>query len=316
MVAGISRSKSTCGSPRQRLLFGMEFWAVHEANNAPADHAYCVSKRNRCRAGPLTLEVKGLSSSVSPDSAPQETVTWIRTGIGTIRRSFSRSFSLYSSWATQYCGRPVTERTTSQGGEPTSIQLSRMVDRLEGRFVSIEWVMVALGRRSFGLTLLVMAVIAFIPGASMIIGFVIAWPAIQMLLGKDKAELPRFVAQRKVPNDRLERVVHIVVPRMAWLEQFIRPRWPPPFDLTKRLIGVVVLLLGVTLISPLPFSHILPAFAILVTALAYLEEDGIALLVALSIALASLAFTASTVWATVETVDWLDPTIPLSTLDL
>jgi hypothetical protein len=45
-------------------------------------------------------------------------------------------------------------------------------------------------------------------------------------------------------------------------------------------------------------------------ALAYLEEDGVALLVALIAALASLAATAATVWGIVETADWLDPVRP------
>ncbi len=42
-------------------------------------------------------------------------------------------------------------------------------------------------------------------------------------------------------------------------------------------------------------------------ALAYLEEDGVALLIALAAALVSLAITGVTVWGTVETIDWLDP---------
>ena len=42
-------------------------------------------------------------------------------------------------------------------------------------------------------------------------------------------------------------------------------------------------------------------------ALAYLEGDGVALLIALIAALASLAITAATLWGAIETVDWLDP---------
>ena len=41
--------------------------------------------------------------------------------------------------------------------------------------------------------------------------------------------------------------------------------------------------------------------------MAYLEEDGLALLIALLGALASLAITGVAVWGAVETVDWLDP---------
>lgn len=68
-----------------------------------------------------------------------------------------------------------------------------------------------------------------------------------------------------------------------------------------------MLLLGLTLVSPVPFSHVMPALVIMLLALAYLEEDGIVLLVALIAAFCSLAVTAATVCSIVETVDWLDP---------
>lgn len=68
-----------------------------------------------------------------------------------------------------------------------------------------------------------------------------------------------------------------------------------------------MLLLGLTLISPVPFTHVVPALVIMLLALAYLEEDGCALLLALLAALCSLAVTGMTVWGAVETIDWIDP---------
>ena len=68
-----------------------------------------------------------------------------------------------------------------------------------------------------------------------------------------------------------------------------------------------MLLLGLTLISPVPFGQVVPALVIMLLALAYLERDGVALLVALVAALGSLATTAATVWGAVETIDWIDP---------
>ncbi len=167
-----------------------------------------------------------------------------------------------------------------------------------------------LGRRSFGLTLLVMAVIAFIPGAPTVVGVLVAWPAVQMILGHEMAALPRLVARRKIGVNRMARVIRMVRPRLAWVERLIRPRWATPFQTTKRLTGIVMLPLGLTMISPVPFSHVVPALVIMFLALAYLEEDGIALLIALIAALASLAITAATLWGAVETVDWLDPARP------
>lgn len=190
---------------------------------------------------------------------------------------------------------------------PTSAHLLRLLDRAEGARVSVGWLIGQLGDRSFGLTLFAMAMVALVPGASTIMGVLIAWPAVQMLLGHDVAVLPRVIARRQIGIEKLARVVRAVAPRLRWIERLVRPRWPTPFQATKRLIGLVMLLLGLTLLSPVPFGHVVPALVIMLLALAYLEEDGVALLVALVAALCSLAVTTATLWGAVETIDWIDP---------
>jgi hypothetical protein len=195
----------------------------------------------------------------------------------------------------------------SQTYLPTSVQLARMLDRAEGPRVSIGWLVEQLGRRSFGLTLLVMAVVGFVPGASTVVGLLMAWPAVQMVLGHEAAVLPRLVARREIEVGRLAPIIGIVAPWLAWLERLIQPRWTLPFHTTKRLTGIVMLLLGLSMVVPVPFSHVMPALVIMLLALAYLEEDGVALLIALAAAVVSLAITGVTVWGTVETIDWIDP---------
>ncbi len=185
-----------------------------------------------------------------------------------------------------------------------------MLDRAKGARVSIGWLMGELGERSFGLTLLGMAVVALVPGASTFMGLLIAWPAIQLILGHETAMLPRMIARREVGVPRLTRVVTAVVPRLAWAERLVRPRWPELFRIARRATGVAVLLLGLTLISPVPFAHIMPALVIMLLALAYLEEDGCVLMLAMVAAVCSLAVTGVAVWGAVETIDWLDPATP------
>ena len=193
---------------------------------------------------------------------------------------------------------------------PTSRYLSKILDHAEGTHVSIGWVMDQLGERSFGLTLFIMAVLAFLPGVASLIGVLIAWPAVQMILGHDVAVLPAFIARRTISVKKLARAIRVVTPRLEWVERLIRPRWPTPFQATKRLTGIVMLLLGLTMISPVPLSQIIPALVVMLLALAYLEKDGVALLVALVAALASLSISAATVWGAVETIDWVDPIRP------
>jgi hypothetical protein len=171
----------------------------------------------------------------------------------------------------------------------------------------VGWLMEQLGERSFGLTLFLLALLAFVPGAATVSGVLIAWPAVQMILGHDVALLPRFVARREIRVDRLARAIRFAAPKLEWVERLIRPRWPMHFQSTKRITGLVMLLLGLTMISPVPLSQLLPALVVMLLALAYLERDGMCLMIALVAALVSIAVTTATVWGTIETIDWLDP---------
>ena len=193
---------------------------------------------------------------------------------------------------------------------PTSLGLSRMLDRANEPYLRVSSLIDQLGRRSFGLTFFAMGVVALIPGASTVIGVLLAWPAIQLLLGHEVPVLPRVIGQRKVGIDRLGRVIGIVQPRLERLERFVRPRWSELFQSSRQTVGVVMLLLGLTMISPVPFGHIIPAFVVMLLAVAYMEEDGLVLVIALAAAVGSLAITAATIWGTVATIDWLNPASP------
>ena len=93
-----------------------------------------------------------------------------------------------------------------------------MLDLAAGPRVSIGWLVEQLGRRSFGLTLLVLAVLGLVPGASTVIGLLMAWPAIQMVLGHEAAVLPHLVARREIEVGRLAPIIRAVTPRLAWVE--------------------------------------------------------------------------------------------------
>lgn len=192
----------------------------------------------------------------------------------------------------------------------TSAHLSALLDDAGDGQVSVGWVMQRLGERSFGLTLFILGLLSFLPGVATLAGMLIAWPAVQMMLGHDTAVLPGFVARRKISVRRLDRAIRFAAPRLRWVERLVRPRWHTPFGSTQRLTGIVMLLLGLTMLSPVPFGQLLPALVVMLLALAYLEKDGIALTVALVAALASFAVTGVTVWGIVGTIDWIDPALP------
>ena len=188
---------------------------------------------------------------------------------------------------------------------PTSIVLENLLRKAPSDHVTLAWLLGELRERSFGFVMLVMALVALIPGGSTFVGFLLAYPAIQMIMARPGPTLPEFIARRRVSTARIAAVVRRTTAVLKRIERFIRPRWRTPFEATKRVVGVVVLLLAPTLIWPFPFSHIIPALVVGMLSLAYLEEDGVLLCLALGAALLSLAITAATVWAGIRMVDLL-----------
>jgi hypothetical protein len=192
------------------------------------------------------------------------------------------------------------------GYVPTSTVMHELLDHAPGDKVSLGWVIEQLGERSFGLLMFLLALIALVPGLSGFIGVLLMIPAFQMIMARHVPVLPRFITRRQIPTQRFARLIGRMVPLLRRAERLFKPRWPTPFETTRRVVGVVIMLLGVTLIEPIPFSHVIPSLVIMLVALAYLEEDGIMLCVALAVALASLAITGATVWGTVAGVNFLE----------
>jgi hypothetical protein len=188
---------------------------------------------------------------------------------------------------------------------PTSVVLDGLLGHEAPEQVTLGWLMGGLGDRSFGVVLLVLALLGLLPGVSSVAGVLLTVPAFQMILARPGAVFPRRVAARCFEAERLARVVRRVVPVLRFLERFIRPRWATPFETTKRVVGGVVLLLAASLLAPVPLSNIPPALAIALIAFAYLEEDGLLLGIALAAAHVMLAAASLAVWEALSGTGWV-----------
>lgn len=189
--------------------------------------------------------------------------------------------------------------------KPSSVILAELLDEAPGRRVTLEWLMGRLGDRSFGMLLLIFAPLGLLPGISAFVGILLVIPACQMILARHGPVLPRRLAARNIEVRRLAALLEQVVPVLRYLERFVRPRWATPFQPTKRIVGIVVLLLGASLLVPVPMSNIPPALTILLIAFAYLEEDGILLCLALAAASVLLAVGTALAWQTLGSAGWV-----------
>jgi hypothetical protein len=183
---------------------------------------------------------------------------------------------------------------------PTSAVLEGLArDAPEGE-VTLAWVVAYLRERSFGIVMLIVALVGLVPGASTFVGLVLAVPAFQMILGRREPAFPRAITKRHVATRRLRRLLKHVIPALKRLEVIVRPRWAMPFRATSRVVGFVVLLLSASLLAPIPFSHVIPILVIALIAFAFLERDGVLLALALTAAAFSLTITLAAIWGAVE----------------
>jgi hypothetical protein len=171
---------------------------------------------------------------------------------------------------------------------------------------TLDWLMGSLHKQSFAVILLVSAIIAAAPGISIIGGFLLLILAFQMIIGGAAPVFPNWIATYPLPTKHLGALVRRTIPMLRYLERTIHPRWPTPPEATKRVIGVAVMILSIRLmIVPLPLSNIVPALVIALISLAYLEEDGLLLSIALFIGIVVLAVDTGLVWAMVHGAKWL-----------
>lgn len=183
---------------------------------------------------------------------------------------------------------------------PTSAVLESLLHDAPTDRVTLIWIVARLQARSFGIVILLIALVALLPGASPFMAILLAVPAVQMILARPAPVLPRIIAARSISTARLAPLVKRVARVLKWMERVVRPRWHTPFEATKRVVGVVILLLGASFLAPIPFVHILPTLVIMLLAFAFLEEDGVLLCLALVAAVISLSVMAAVIWGTIE----------------
>ncbi len=189
---------------------------------------------------------------------------------------------------------------------PVSVVLQRLHDEAPKDQFTLGWLVGGLHKRAFGIIILLLAVVAMAPGISIVAGLLMMVPAFQMTMGQRAPVFPRRIAAHRFPTRRLAALVQRAVPLLKYVEKIVHPRWYTPFEPTKRLVGLVVLILSATLVfSPIPLSNVTPALVIALIALSYLEEDGVLLSIALLAAVVVLTTALGVVWETIRGAQWI-----------
>ncbi|MBJ6980411.1 MULTISPECIES: exopolysaccharide biosynthesis protein [unclassified Luteimonas] len=171
--------------------------------------------------------------------------------------------------------------------------LATLVAGPEDEALPLRTLLDGLGRSMFGMLLFIATLPAFlpIPGlAGALSGPLVSLVGLQLLLGLRRPWLPGFVARRGPRRGTLARFEHRISPWLARLEHLVRPRLAGLIDhrAATMFTGVLLVLLGVLLALPIPFTNYVFGVLLLAYALALLERDGVLLLVSWGAGLAAI----------------------------
>jgi hypothetical protein len=174
---------------------------------------------------------------------------------------------------------------------PRADRLSAILARLAeppAGSVTLGEVLTAVGERSFGALLVILAipnmVAGLIPGLSIVLGLPLLLVSLQLIVGADRPWLPRRLAQLEIQRADLRRMIERTGPTLRRLERALRPRlefMTAPW--AERLIGLCCLELSILVFLPIPFANLVPAAGILLFGFSMLERDGLMAVAAMGI---------------------------------
>jgi len=155
-------------------------------------------------------------------------------------------------------------------------------------------VFAGLGTRAFGMLLFVATLPAFIPIPG--VGGAVSGPlailiGLQLLAGRRTPWLPGFIARRGPHRRAMARFERGLAPWLARLERMVKPRLAYLLDhrFAAMLSGLLLVLLGLLLALPIPFTNYVFGGLLLLFALALLERDGALMIVAWVLGAAAVA---------------------------
>jgi hypothetical protein len=199
--------------------------------------------------------------------------------------------------------------TAKSHDQRTTELLTTAVAAHDSDRISLDELMAPLQRRAFGFLLLLIAVPNFIPvplGLGGITGTLACLLGLQMLIGLEQPWLPRWLKRRSLKRSSLQHFLQRIAPITRWLEKLCKPRLERltthPLTIAS---GLMMILLGVLLMLPIPFTNYLFGVMLLAFAFALIERDGGLLLMVWVATGASVGLSASvarSLWAMLR--DW------------
>ena len=188
--------------------------------------------------------------------------------------------------------------------------LKRLTDPARGDRLTLDEAIETLGDRGYGLAMLMLSLpmalpISAIPGISTVFGIPLILIAAQLMLGRHRPWLPRWIGSKSFARPDLARILDKALPWLERCERLIRPRLGLLVTFAaERLIGALCVLMAALMALPIVLGNQPPAIAISFFSLALIGRDGLFVVIGLATAIASVFLVAAVAGAFVAGI-WL-----------
>lgn len=164
--------------------------------------------------------------------------------------------------------------------------------------VTLEAILEALGRRSFGVALLVPGLVTLaplvgdVPGVPTLMAMVVLLSAGQLLLGRERPWLPGWLLGRQVEAGTVQKVVEWMRPGVRAVDRVLRPRLtvltgrPARYAIAAACLVVAAAMPAMEMV---PFSANFAGVLLAGFGLSLVTSDGLLVLVTLAVACAIAA---------------------------
>ncbi|MCU0534133.1 MAG: exopolysaccharide biosynthesis protein [Hydrococcus sp. Prado102] len=189
---------------------------------------------------------------------------------------------------------------------PTKLHTSKLLldilQQHQEEKIALKDILQGMGDRAFGPALLICAIPEALPipivGVSAIIGIPLMLVSGQLFLGFKKVWLPKRIGNFSFERKFLEKAILTMLRYLKKIERVIKPRWQfMSSPIANRLLGLLLLVLGVVIALPIPFGNFLPAIAIVIISLGTIEKDGLVIAIGILAAIVILTIMASAIAA-------------------
>lgn len=193
---------------------------------------------------------------------------------------------------------PISEVLAELLATEEHITVGEIIDRID--------------ERAFGLLMVILGLPMLIPvlppGASTLIGPLYSLLALRLIIGMDRPWLPRFVRRKELSPQTLAALRRRGIPLIQRIERFSRRRFRILNNpVIVRVAAVNVFVMGLVLLSPAPLLNTLPALSVIFIGFGLLNDDGLFLMLGLTVGAVSLSILSATIGLLVATLRRLFP---------